>query len=70
MLSITNMGKAATTGIIEIEETLKNERHDESSYRDYAMFVLATTCMLREIEMSRCDKNDIIQIGTQYGCSI
>ena len=30
------------------------------------MFVLAVNCMLREIEISRCNKNDIIQIGTQY----
>lgn len=51
---------------IEIEETLKKNRHDEASYRDYAMFVLAVNCMLREIEISRCNKNDIIQIGTQY----
>lgn len=51
---------------IEIEETLKKNRHNEASYRDYAMFVLAVNCMLREIEISRCDKNDIIQVGTQY----
>lgn len=51
---------------IEIEETLKVERHDEASYRDYALFVLAVNCMLRECEMTRSNKNDIIQIGTQY----
>lgn len=50
---------------IEIEKTLRENRHDEASYRDYAMFVLAVNCMLREIEISRCDKKDIIQIGTQ-----
>lgn len=51
---------------IEIDETLKKERHDEATYRDYAMFVLAVNCMLREIEISRCDKNDIIQMDMQY----
>ena len=51
---------------IEIEETLKKERHDEQTYRDYAMFVLAVNCMLREIEISRCNKDDIIQMGTKY----
>ncbi len=51
---------------IEIEETLKRERHDEATYRDYALFVLAVNCMLRECEMTRSDKNDIIQIGNQY----
>lgn len=51
---------------IEIIETLKNERKDEADYRDYALFVLAVNCMLREIEMSRANKNDIIQVGTQY----
>lgn len=51
---------------IEIEQTLKNNRHDEASYRDYALFVLAVSCMLRECEMTRSNKNDIIQIGTQY----
>lgn len=51
---------------IEIEQTLKNNRHDEASYRDYALFVLAVNCMLREIEIARCNKSDIIQIGTQY----
>lgn len=51
---------------LEIETTLKAERHDEASYRDYAIWVLAVNCMLREIEMSRADKCDIIQIGTQY----
>lgn len=51
---------------IEIEETLKAERHDEQTYRDYALFVLAVNCMLREIEMSRADKIDIIQVNQQY----
>lgn len=51
---------------IEIEETLKAERHDEASYRDYALWVLAVNCMLRECEMTRADKCDIIQRGTQY----
>lgn len=51
---------------IEIEETLKAERHDEATYRDYALFVLAVSCMLRECEMARSNKSDIIQIGTQY----
>lgn len=51
---------------IEIEESLKENRHDEASYRDYALFVLAVNCMLREIEMARSNKNDIVQIGTQY----
>ena len=51
---------------IEIEETLKVERHDEQTYRDYALFVLAVNCMLREIEMSRADKIDIIQVNQQY----
>lgn len=51
---------------IEIEQTLKSERHDEATYRDYALFVLAVNCMLRECEMARSDKNDIIQIGSQY----
>lgn len=51
---------------IEIEETLRAERNDEASYRDYALFVLAVNCMLRECEMARSNKNDIIQIGTQY----
>lgn len=51
---------------IEIEETLKQNRHDEASYRDYALFVLAVNCMLRECEMTRSNKADIIQIGTQY----
>lgn len=51
---------------IEIDETLKAERHDEATYRDYAMFTLAVNCMLREIEISRSNKDDIIQIGTQY----
>lgn len=51
---------------IEIEQTLKEERHDEATYRDYALFVLAVNCMLRECEMARSDKNDIVQVGSQY----
>lgn len=51
---------------IEIDETLKAERKDEASYRDYALWTLAVHCMLREVEMTRSNKSDIIQIGTQY----
>lgn len=48
---------------IEIDETLKAERCDEKSYRNYAIFSLAVRCMLRETEISRSDKQDIINRG-------
>lgn len=51
---------------LEIDETLKQERHDEQTYRDYALFSLAVRCMLREIEISRSDKTDIVNIENRY----
>jgi len=44
---------------LEIEETLEKERESLKQYRDYAIFKMAVGCMLREIEMARCNKNDI-----------
>lgn len=44
---------------IKMEETLENERESLKQYRDYAIFKMAVGCMLREIEMARCNKKDI-----------
>lgn len=51
---------------IEMDDTLKEERHNEQSYRDYAIFKLSVICMLREIEVSRCDKEDILNIDGKH----
>lgn len=51
---------------IKMDETLKNERHDEQTYRDYAIFSLSVRCMLRECEMERSNKVDIINMGSDY----
>lgn len=51
---------------IEIDDTLKRERHNEQTYRDYAMFSLAVRCMLREIEISRSNKMDIVNANGKY----
>ena len=51
---------------IEIDDTLFEERHDEQSFRDYAIFKLSVICMLREIEVSRSDKEDILNIDGKH----
>ena len=51
---------------IVIDDTLFEERHDEQSFRDYAIFKLSVICMLREIEVSRSDKEDILNIDGKH----
>jgi site-specific recombinase XerD len=71
MLTIPNFKNRArfskmpipTNTYIEIIDTLEKERETLKQYRDYAIFRMAVGCMLREIEMSRCDKRDIHDIN-------